>query len=194
MAANVENIDELSSWCWRQLGRATQDRHSEFRWVNLATRDSQGLPQVRTVVLREAIPAEQRVSFHTDARSMKLMEITQHCGVALHFHSRRHGIQMRMAGCAKLGSDEQHQHAWHSLHAGAKVTYVQRDIPGVKISDPKRCLPNAEPTTEDGYSNFALVNVSIASIDWLELKRCGHRRAVLMYQSNGEHTATWLAP
>ena len=48
----------------------------------------------------------------------------------------------------------------------------------------------AASTTEDGYSNFVLVDVSIASIDWLELKRCGHRRALLMYQADGEHTAT----
>ncbi len=194
MAANVENIDQLSSWCWAQLGRATQDRHSEFRWVNLATRDCDGLPQVRTVVLREVVPAEQRVSFHTDTRSKKLTELTRHCEVALHFNSRCRGVQMRVAGRAEIASDENRRRAWQSLHVGAKATYAQREIPGAKISDPKQCHLDAGSTTGGGYANFVLVNVSVASIDWLELKRCGHRRALLMYRPGGEHTATWLAP
>ncbi|MEM8975490.1 MAG: pyridoxamine 5'-phosphate oxidase family protein [Pseudomonadota bacterium] len=194
MAANVEKINQLSAWCWAQLCRATNDRHSEFRWVNLATLDSDGLPQVRTVVLREVAPTEQRVSFHTDVRSTKITELTTHNWVALHFHSRRLGVQMRMAGRAEFASDEHRRSAWQSLHEGAKITYAQREVPGAKISDPTQLLLDTASTTEDGYPNFVLVHVSIASIDWLELKRCGHRRALLIYQSDDEHTATWLAP
>ncbi len=191
---DVQDIQELSNWCWAQLSRATKDRHSEFRWVNLGTVDPDGFPQVRTVVLREAVQSENRVTFHTDRRSKKVVELTERQSVTLHFHSRRHSVQLRLAGIAELASEQGREIAWQALHDGAKATYTQDLPPGSVIDSDMSDLTNARSSSNNGFSNFVAIDVRISTIDWLELDRSGHRRALLSYEPDGAHKATWLAP
>ncbi|MEM9356013.1 MAG: pyridoxamine 5'-phosphate oxidase family protein [Pseudomonadota bacterium] len=194
MTTHLENIHELPAWCWDQMRRAAKDRRSEFRWLNLATVDSDGLPQVRTVVVREAVQSEHRVSFHTDMRSKKVAELTDHKAVALHLHSRRHAVQMRMAGLAVFSSEQRRERAWQTLHEGAKATYAQSLSPGSTIEPDVPRLNDGTPSTDDGFSNFVVFDVWITSIDWLQLDSSGHRRALITCQPGGGHKATWLAP
>ena len=194
MTSHIGNIDDLNTWCWAQLRRAAHDRHSEFRWLNIATVDATGAPQVRTVVLRDVDQNTRRVTFHTDRRSRKLAELSTQNTVALHFHSRRHAIQMRFAGLARSSSEHDRSAAWLQLYENAKATYSQMMPSGSRLDPRDKNALDGPCNTTDGYSNFVVIDVSVSSIDWLELDTRGHRRALLTYRPSGGLEGAWVAP
>ena len=58
---------ELPVRIWQELQRAPLDKHHDWRTPVLATVDGHGLPQARTVVLRQADRTAQTLAFFTDA-------------------------------------------------------------------------------------------------------------------------------
>ena len=162
--------------------------------MNLATVDAAGVPQVRTVVLRAADKDTRRISFHTDQRSRKLVDLGAQNVVALHFHSRRHGIQLRLSGIASSSSEHDRSVAWHQLHQNAKAAYAQILPPGTRLEPHDNNDLVGTSNTQDGYSNFLVIDVCVSSVDWLELDRKGHRRALLTYSPSGNPEGAWIAP
>ncbi|MGI9523479.1 MAG: pyridoxamine 5'-phosphate oxidase family protein [Hyphomicrobiaceae bacterium] len=187
-------LDEIEKWCWSQLLRATRHRRSDFRWMNLATVDNTGTPTTRTVVLREVDKPKRSVAFYTDARSEKISELKAKNAVGLHFQSDRHSTQMRMTGTASFATEERRLMAWEGLHPGAKASYAQPISPGSPILPPAQRSSDTPVEIGQGYRNFTVVDVSITRIDWLELHRDGHRRALFARGPHGQLQSTWLAP
>jgi len=68
--------EDLAARLWKELARATQDRHHDWRTPVLATQGVAGSgPQARTVVLRRAEAATWTLRVYTDARSPKCSEL-----------------------------------------------------------------------------------------------------------------------
>lgn len=162
--------------------------------MNVATVDANQRPQVRTVVLQEAYPLSRQLDFYTDARSQKWAELKAHNPIALHFHSNRHRVQIRLAGLACFRGEQARSVAWKRLHEGAKGLYAQSIRPGLPIAAPQDGSPSILTGKNQAYAKFAVVNIQIESLDWLELDREIHRRALFRYKPGGEFVATWLAP
>ena len=77
--------DTIRSNIWNELQSALSNRQHGWRTLTLATLSSDGLPDARTLVLREIAPEAQRLTIYTDKRSPKVYQISQHPNVSIVF-------------------------------------------------------------------------------------------------------------
>ncbi|MEM7776340.1 MAG: pyridoxamine 5'-phosphate oxidase family protein [Pseudomonadota bacterium] len=184
--------DEVLADVWAQLVRAKHDRKSELRWLNVATLASDGAPQLRTVVLRDVQCDKRVITFHTDRRSGKFAQLSADSRTALHFHDRRRCLQIRMSGRAELIVMPSSQLIWSQLPDAARKTYLQAMMPGAEIDAPEESRLGS--LAQDlGAENFAVIDVEVDDIDWLELKSSSHRRASFKW-SGMNWVGQWVAP
>ncbi|MEL7049917.1 MAG: pyridoxamine 5'-phosphate oxidase family protein, partial [Pseudomonadota bacterium] len=81
------DLDLTLSQIWRRLERGVADRRSPFHTPTVATmRRADGLPNLRTVVLRACEHQDRQLTFHTDARSEKCRELRANPAIALHVY------------------------------------------------------------------------------------------------------------
>ena len=129
--------DTLSGLVWQALQRAPLDKHHEWRTPVLATVDTQGRPQARTVVLRQTDRDHATLTFFTDARSPKCAELRAQPQATLLFWSARLGWQLRAEGEARVMTDGPEVDA-----AWARVS----DKLAGKYADEFRLAPLLEPS------------------------------------------------
>jgi pyridoxine/pyridoxamine 5'-phosphate oxidase len=158
---------------WEQLACATTDRHHAWRLPVLANVDEHGSPQARTVVLREAQEASQRLLIYTDHRSPKALALAANPSSVLVFWSKALSWQLRVSLRARIETQgEVVEQAWEAvLQTAAAADYLSPQTPGSPL--PARAGEPAE------HAAFAIIIASVLSIDWLELGAEGHRRALL---------------
>lgn len=164
-----------------ELQRAVQDRHHEWRTPVLATVGADGWPQARTVVLRQADAKRGKLQIYTDNRSPKVTELTATPQVTLAFWSKRLGWQLRVRATGSvLSTGAEVDAVWSRLsQSPAAGDYLSATAPGDVLNDPA-AVPAASP---GGAHHLAIVTLEVHAIDWLELARSGHRRAVLSADS-----------
>ncbi len=162
----------------QELQRATTDRHHEWRTPVLATVGLDQLPQARTVVLRQADAALSQLHIFTDSRSHKVAELTASPHAMLVFWSTRLSWQLRVRALATVQhSGPEVDAAWMRVSQSAAAgDYLSAHAPG-------DVLPNADwiSTPDAGLQrphHLAILTFQVQEIDWLELARSGHRRAV----------------
>lgn len=161
-----------------ELQRATQDRHHAWRTPVLATVGTDGQPQARTVVLRQADTQLIQLQIYTDYRSPKVAELAAQPQAALTFWSARLGWQLRVRVRASV---QQHGPEVDAVWAKVRQSAAAGDYLSARA--PGDVLPTAESAVTDTSGlphthHLAVVTAQIQEIDWLELGRSGHRRAV----------------
>ncbi|WP_296509603.1 pyridoxamine 5'-phosphate oxidase family protein [Rhodoferax sp.] len=169
------NATEIRQRIWQELQRAVQDRHHEWRTPVLATVDAHGAPQARTVVLRQADARQTELQFFTDKRSPKVAELEAPPSVALVFWSKRLSWQLRIQATATVqGSGPEVDGVWARVsQSPAAGDYLSANAPGAAWN------PDAtDPAPDHSQHHLAIVTLRVQNIDWLELARTGHRRAV----------------
>ena len=179
---------ELPVRIWQELQRAPLDKHHDWRTPVLATVDAQGRPQARTVVLRQADRAAQTLVFFTDARSPKCAELRAQPEASLLFWSPRLSWQLRAGVRARVITEgPEVDAAWARVRSSpAAGDYLSARPPG-DAQAPVDEEP-AVPATP-GEHHLAVVQLTVQTLDWLELARAGHRRA----QVSGDRVA-WCVP
>jgi pyridoxine/pyridoxamine 5'-phosphate oxidase len=75
MKIHLQTPEEIRTQIWKELGRASLDRHHEWRTPVLASADADGLPEARTVVLRQVDAVAGQLTFYTDSRSPKVAQL-----------------------------------------------------------------------------------------------------------------------
>ena len=177
---------EIRQRTWMELERAVQDRHHEWRTPVLATVDTEGTPNARTVVLRHADAQLQSLQFFTDGRSPKITELSHQPTAMLVFWSKRLNWQLRVrVQIAVQTTGPQVDAVWERLSQSAAAgDYLSADAPGDE-------LPEGEtaPANTKGMHHLAILVAQVQEVDWLELRREGHRRAVF-----GKDTWQWRVP
>ena len=190
--------DDISRRIWVQLQRASVDRHHEWRTPVLASMGVDGSVQARTVVLRRADIEAKRLFFYTDRRSPKVLELKANPAASLVFWSRRLNWQIRaQLGTRILEVGPEVDLAWASVaQSPAAGDYLASAPPGSEL--PATVVVPETPAGLEGLQHvdlhrgphhLAVVCADVLSIDWLELTRAGHRRALL---TNG--APQWLVP
>lgn len=166
-----------------ELQRATQDRHHEWRTPVLATVGADGLPQARSVVLRQADTKQGTLQIYTDGRSPKVAELASKPALMLAFWSKRLNWQLRVQASVSV------QHAGPEVDAvWARVSQSHAAGDYLSARAPGDLLPgdgtgiDAEPELAPSH-NLAIITAQVQSIDWLELSREGHRRAVFQAEA-----------
>jgi hypothetical protein len=179
----IESLHLLQRACWEELTRATHEREHGWRIMTLATVES-GRAEARSVTLREAYAATDRLVFFTDDRSQKLQQIQAHPQGTLLAWCPRLSWQIRLR---VLLTRETDPHLALSRWARLRLSPAAQDY----LSPLAPGEPLSEITSEERGSreHFAMVNAQIESLDWLELHPDGHRRAV--FDAEG---GRWVQP
>ena len=176
----------------RLLRTAASNRNSPMHTPVVATADA----DARIMVLREFDPAGWTLRFHTDARAPKAALIENEAPVGVLFYDKDEKVQLRCRGTARVeNSTRLAQEAWERSDAYARRCYLGAP-PGEERAEPSSGLPEwveGERPTEDQLApareNFAVLMVTLQSVDWYHLSSEGHRRAVF---EHGE--GRWLTP
>ena len=177
-------LTELPPRIWQELERAVADRQHSWRTPVLASVDSEGLPQARTLVLRGVDEASQTLQFFTDSRSPKALQIQHSAQIQLVFWSPALKWQLRVTAMARVEtSGSEVDAAWQRvMQSPARQDYLSPLAPGEVLPDGKR----------DGLGeahHLAIVNACVNHLDWLSLSPAGHQRAEI-----SKDILRWLTP
>lgn len=168
---DVPALDQLESRVWTELVRAAVDRHHEWRTPVLASVDADGAPQARTVVLRRVDPLPRVLEVFTDRRTPKVAQLQAAAQAVVVFWSNRLHWQLRVQARAEVLVDGPAvAQAWARLAQGPSAAdYLAPRAPGTPLS--------AEAGETDDGHHLAVLRFEVFSLDWLALRREGHRRA-----------------
>ena len=187
MPERLKTLPEIEAALWQELLHATRDRHHEWRTLVLATAalDAQGAAgaDARTVVLREVDADARQLRVYTDARARKVAQVAAHPAATLLMWSKRLGWQLR---CRATCTVDDEGLAVSSRWASIKLSPAAQDY--LSPLAPGSALDAQTPAVAQREC-FAVLTAQVTRIDWLELHRAGHRRAVF-----GDGVARWVQP
>ncbi|RAI58377.1 pyridoxamine 5'-phosphate oxidase family protein [Roseicella frigidaeris] len=185
-----DTLAGLRAEAFRRLACGVEDRGSPFRTPTLATIGLDGAPAQRSLVLRAVDAAARRLALHTDRRSAKCAELAADSRAALHIHDPAAGIQLRLSGRAALHvGDAAAEAAWAACPPASRLSYAALSGPGRPVAAP----PPAPDDAAGAAAQFALIRFTFDRMEWLDLRRAGHRRARFLWTADGLHE-TWLVP
>ena len=186
----LTTLDAVQAEVWRQLTRATHDKHHAWRSPVLATATGDGA-DARTVILREVDADARLLRIFTDERAAKVAQLMSHpVGTAVMW-SRALGWQLR---CRVRLSVQSQGLAATSRWALVKLSPAAQDYlsplpPGADLAADSPAAAQPGNAGMQAQPHFAIIEAHVLAIDWLELARSGHRRAV--FDGAG---ARWVQP
>jgi hypothetical protein len=191
LPAHAHDLEEILAEAFRLFARGVADRRSAFRTPTVATIGADGAPRARTMVLRRFNAAARNVTFHSDQRSAKVIDLAADARAAIHVYDAHAALQLRLAARVRVhAGDEAARAAWAAGNPSSHVGYAISPAPGAAVPAP----PPASTDPDSGFSNFALLVLSFDTLEWLWLYHGGHRRARFAWDESGAMTATWLVP
>lgn len=190
-----ESLAQTYDRLWSCLESGVGAQRSPFTMLQAATLGLDGMPRVRTIVLRQVSRADRVLSFHTDARSEKVAELRRDPRFSIVANDLDALVQIRTQGIASICEDEAQRRAvWASSRPHTLLLYRAPLPPGTPIASPEQAHIDGTASSGDGYENFCLIHMTVTRIDWLELARTGHRRAVFDLNGESGYEARWIAP
>jgi len=173
----------LSERIWSELERALTDRDHGWRTPVMASVDNQGLPQARTLVLRELDKDQWRLSAYTDHRSPKATQLRQRPHASLVFWSPGLKWQLRVSARVSIQiQGERVEAVWQTLErTSAAGDYLSKTPPGSPLVEPQTSSPHSHA--------LGILDFYVLEMDWLELSARGHKRARL-----NKDRLEWLEP
>jgi hypothetical protein len=186
MKNDLHTPQEIRHQIWKELGRATQDRHHGWRTPVLATSSDNGLVNARTVVLREVDVVQSNLVIYTDERSAKVSEMLKQQAALFVVWSGRLNWQLRVRVKITVSTNglEVEQRWQRVSQTAAANDYLGQDAPGtVKCESVNATMMRSQK------NYFTVLNATVTEMDWLELGRSGHRRARILTES-----WEWLTP
>ena len=192
MTDRKEILDKI----WDELTLGLNSGRHPFHIFSVSTVKN-NKPDSRTVVLRAVEKENKSISFHTDLRSKKVLQIKESENICALFYDKDSKIQLRIYGSASKESDSLLiKEKWNSSKEMSKLCYLNKIPPGEVINESKDYLYGKEELNniELGIKNFSIINIKISQIDWLSLNHEGHQRILINYTSNNKIEFDWVAP
>ncbi|MEP7294568.1 MAG: pyridoxamine 5'-phosphate oxidase family protein [Burkholderiales bacterium] len=185
MPQRLATLPEIEAAVWEQLAAAVGETAHEWRTPVLATVNGEAA-DARTVVLREVDAREKQFLFYTDERAGKVAQVLNHPHGTVVMWSRKLSWQLR---CHVRLAVEMSGLSASSRWARVRLTpaaqeYLSAMPPGTPLPD---VIHRAGGEVPRDY--FSVISAEVESIDWLELHRDGHRRAIF-----GAQGARWVQP
>ena len=201
LAIKPDTLDAVLADIWMRLVRGGADRRSAFHTPVVASVDADGLPQQRVMVLRKCVEADAIMRFHTDLRSAKVGEIGTRARVNVLGYDPAAKIQIRASGLAVVtDKGDAADAAWLASSPSSRRCYLTRYSPGSVTDKPMSGLPASlesrvpeRSETEAGRTNFAVLTVTLDTLEWLYLAHDGHVRARFANE-DGAWKGQWLIP
>tara|TARA_B100001059_G_C17399274_1_gene362955 strand:- start:5 stop:583 length:579 start_codon:yes stop_codon:yes gene_type:complete len=192
MTERKEILDKI----WDELALGLNSGKHPFHIFSVSTIKN-NKPDSRTVVLRAVEKENKSISFHTDLRSKKVLQIKESENICALFYDKDSKIQLRIYGSASKETDSLLiKEKWNSSKEMSKLCYLNKISPGEVINESKDYLYGKEElnNVELGIKNFSIINIKISQIDWLSLNHEGHQRMLINYTSNNKIEFDWVAP
>ncbi|MBU3022728.1 pyridoxamine 5'-phosphate oxidase family protein [Aestuariibacter sp. A3R04] len=166
----------------------------ESRYFQLATCDFRGMPQVRTLVLRELDSTSTILYAFSDLRTEKIAELRQcnDCALCWYFAANREQYRMSCkATVVTIQSDPNRLRAcWNTMSEQGKKQYFWGH-PKALLADSQTI--KSEATTSEPPSHFCLIALEPYEVDYLSLKATPHHR-MLHTKNNDEWVARAVIP
>ena len=180
--SRIESLRLVKTACWQELERAAREREHGWRIMTLATVEGEQA-HARSVTLRGADAAAQRLVFYTDDRSPKLAQMKRNPMGTLLAWCRQLSWQVRLQVRLVQETDASLvSERWARLRmTPAAQDYLSPLAPGEPLTHPGQERGSRE--------HFSIVNAEVLSLDWLELHPEGHRRA--LFSAGGPQ---WVQP
>lgn len=183
-------LDRWSTVVWELLEQAANSFDEPFRTPAVASAGADG-PDLRTVILREALPQQRQVLFYTDARSPKVGQMGRQNAISWMFYDPARQLQIRARGSASLhGDDMLARRCWDACSEAGRRNYSGAHAPGSALPNP---LPQFSTGADSGRENFLVVASELSYMDVLLLGAQSNRRLGLTWNGSG-WTAGWLSP
>ena len=168
MTPRLESLPEIEAAVWRELERATHDKHHGWRTTVLATVDGDAA-DARTVILREVDARQKQLLVFTDDRAGKVGQLLRHPRATLVMWSPQLSWQLRCKAHLSLDATGL---AATSRWARIKLTpaaqdYLARLPPGAPLGPAPGDAPPGAPPGPLGREYFAVVSAKVSAIDWL---------------------------
>ena len=192
MTERKEILDKI----WDELTLGLNSGKHPFHIFSVSTVKN-NKPDSRTVVLRAVEKENKSISFHTDLRSKKVLQIKESENICALFYDKDSKIQLRIYGSASKETDSHLiKEKWNSSKEMSKLCYLNKIPPGEVINESKDYFYGKEELNniELGIKNFSIINIKISQIDWLSLNHEGHQRMLINYTSNNKIEFDWVAP
>lgn len=196
MKIHLQTPEEIRPQIWKELGRASLDRHHEWRTPVLASTDAKGLADARTVVLRQADAVAGYFEIYTDKRSPKAAQLQAQPLATMVFWSARLSWQLRARVRFSVMTAGPHVASlWQNVkQSPAAGDYLSPNAPGAALPAALSGAPDQNQDQDpaghpEATHGFAVLRAQVLEMDWLELSRNGHRRAQLTAS-----TWDWLTP
>jgi pyridoxamine 5'-phosphate oxidase len=191
MKNHLQTPEEIRPQIWKELGRASLDRPHAWRTPVLASTDADGLPDARTVVLRQVDAVAAQLTFYTDSRSPKVAQLQAKAPAMLVFWSARLSWQLRLrVACSVITCGPQVEALWQGVQQSAAAGDYLSPLPPGAVLPPGGGTADAEKVSVPAPAHsFAVLHAQVLQMDWLELSRDGHRRAKI-----STHHWDWLTP
>jgi pyridoxamine 5'-phosphate oxidase len=177
-------LASIEAEVWAELERASADKAHPWRTPVLATVAGDAA-DARTVVLREIDLRARQLLLYSDERAGKVVQLLKHPNGTLVMWSPKLGWQLR---CRVRLALEMSGLAASSRWARIKLSPAAQDY--LSPLPPGTPLPDAAPVhAAVDREYFSIISAEVISVDWLELRAEGHRRA--LFDENG---ARWVQP
>lgn len=192
------SLEDLEKDCWLRLVNGAIKSRDPFHTPCVATIDS-GEVNMRTVVLRKALPILRELRFHTDTRSKKWKELAINNSISALFYDASSRIQLRIKGKAELHfNNDITDEAWQKTALSSRRCYLTNESPSSFSAIPTSGLTEkieqeifTLEESEVGKQHFGIVAIQVQSIEWLWLHHAGHRRAFFDYVNDCN---SWMIP
>ena len=188
--------EEILDKIWDELILGLNSGKHPFHIFTVSTVKN-NKPDSRSVVLRTVDKENKSISFHTDLRSKKILQIKESENICALFYDKDSKIQLRIYGSASKETNSLLiKEKWNSSKEMSKLCYLNKISPGEVINEPKDYLYGKEELNNIklGIKNFSIINIKISQIDWLSLNHEGHQRMLINYTSNNKIEFDWVAP
>ena len=197
-----DDLEQTLETAWILLYRAAIDRHSPMHTPVLANTGIDGTASARTTVLRHVDRQNRRLRIHTDMRSPKVEQLAQRPQCQVVAYHPGHKVQLRMGGNAKIhNADSAARDFWSQTSLSSRRCYLADHPPGTPSPVPTSALPDVvsgrvpdESESEPGFGQFAVLLITIDTLEWLYLAARGHRRARISWTADNGLKSKWLTP
>ncbi len=188
-------LGSLLAQSWEKLQQVKQGKAGS-RYITVCN-FADHYPNAYTVVLREVLPDNDQIIFHTDIRSEKVSEIKSNPNLTVVYYDDADHIQVILKAEATIHyQDDIAKQQWQQSGFKSRRNYLTEHAPSSPLNEEGSGLEYlGEQKFDDsdpaGYENFAVVVLDVHSLEYLQLNKDGNRRARFKNEQQNQNRWKW---